>query len=141
MWMHRISLEYLVDSELTLRNCVQHSWCVQQASYQYQELPAFQTPTLRMETDAADAPQQMQRLMCVTAANKSKRICLQYRQYGSQLRASMARYSDLYGLQAASRHFSSKLGHKVPYTTIPCSRTLLLAAYTKFRYRLTFGTS
>ena len=31
-----------------------------------------------------------------------------------------------------SRHFSSKLGHKVPYTRVPCSRTLLLAPYTKF---------
>ena len=43
--------------------------------------------------------------MCETATNKSKRIRLQYRQYGSELRASMARYTDLVGLQAASRHF------------------------------------
>ena len=81
----------------------------------------------------ASANAEIDASMCETAANKSKRIRLQYQQYDSELRASIARYADLHGLQAASRHFSSKLGHNVPYTTIPCSRTLLLAAYTKFR--------
>ena len=88
------------------------------------------------ETDVAAlalANAEIDASMCETAANKSKRIRLQYQQYGSELRASMARYPDLHVLQAASQHFSSKLGHKVLYTTIPCFWTLLVAASTKFR--------
>ena len=106
------------------------------------ELPTPRTAGLpdpnveETETDAAacaSANAETDASMCETAANKSKRIRLQYRQYSSEMCASMARYADLHRLQAASRHFSSKLGHKVQYTTIPCSRTLLLAPYTKFR--------
>ena len=81
-----------------------------------------------METDAmarTSANAEIDASMCETAPNKSKTIHLQYQQYDFELRASMVRYADLHGLQAASRH-SSKLGHKVPYTTIPCSQTLLL---------------
>ena len=44
--------------------------------------------------------------VCETAANNSKRIHLQYQLYGSELRPSIARYTDLHELQAASRHFS-----------------------------------
>lgn len=40
------------------------------------------------------------------ATSKSKRSHLHYRQYSSELHASMARYSDLHRLQAASSHFT-----------------------------------
>ena len=50
------------------------------------------------ETDAAartSANAEINASMCETAANKSKRTRLQYRQYISELHASMARYADL----------------------------------------------
>ena len=68
------------------------------------------------ETDAAacaSANAEFDASMCKTAASKSKRIRLQYRRYGSEMLARMAKYVDLHGLQAASRHFSYKLGHEI----------------------------
>ena len=41
-----------------------------------------------------------------------------YQRYDDEQRAAMAKYADLHGLTAASRHFSVQLGRHVAYTTI-----------------------